>query len=119
MFVFLNVFFKKNNSKEKLGTLEIGKNEPSGQIDGRFFEWRGANGTSDGGKWKWDNHAVYGGSYTMELISNGTNALVVALNNADWGLTEPSEPFFKTGAEGSLAYVPPTGNALSAFWERI
>ena len=120
MFVFLNVFLNKGNKpNEKVGTLEIGKNESSGEIAGRFFEWRGSNGTNDGGIWQWSNHEIYGGSYTMELISNGTKVLVVALNSDDWGLAEPNEPLFKTGAKGSLAYVPPTGKSFSAFWERV
>jgi len=120
MFVFLNVFLNKGNKpKEKVGTLEIGRNESSGEIQGRFFEWHGANGTSDGGIWQWDNHAIYGGKYTMELISNTTKDLVVALSNADWGLAEPNEPLFKNGAKGALSYKPPAGNAFTAFWGKL
>jgi hypothetical protein len=104
-----------NKPKEKVGTLEIGRNASSGKIDGRYFEWRGSNGTSDGGIWQWNNHAIYGGDFTMQLTSNETKALIVALNNLDWGLVEPNELLFKNGAKGSLAYVPPISRSFSAF----
>lgn len=121
MVVFLDVFRKKkDSSKEKLGTLEIGTNKPYGESNGRYFEWRGANGTSDGGIWKWENHPMYLlGDYIMVLISNETKAIVVTLINSDWGLTEPTDPIFKTNAGGTLSYYMPTGNAITASWKRI
>lgn len=116
--VYLNVFrTKKDKSNEKLGTLEIGKNTSSGNSSGRYFEWRGANGTTDGGVWQFQSHpAFYGYDHVMLLTSNITNRNVVTLYNADWGLSEPTDPIFKNGANGKLNYSPADGTSFLAEW---
>lgn len=117
MFVNLNVVHKKD-AAVKLGMLEIGRNEPTGASDGRFFEWRGANGTSDGGFWRWSNAEIYLNIFTMELFSNATKEKVATIENADWGMTEPVEPIFKAGTSGWMIYLPPTGRAFQVLWEK-
>jgi hypothetical protein len=117
--MFVNLNIRRKDSAVKLGMLEIGRNKPSGASDGRFYEWRGANGTSDGGFWRWSNAAIYLNVFTMELFSNATKEKIATVENADWGMSEPVEPIFKVGANGLLIYLPPTGRAFQAFWEKV
>jgi hypothetical protein len=55
----------------------------------------------------------------LELFSNATKEKIATVENTDWGMSEPVEPIFKAGANGSLIYLPPTGRAFQAFWKKV
>lgn len=112
MVVYLNVF-KRDKT---LGTLEIGKNASSGDIAGLYFEWRGQNGTNDGGIWEWapDEYGIA----VMKLTSNQTQNMVVELWASNWkGADPPQEPWFKRDSEGQLWYYLPTSDRILARWK--
>lgn len=108
-----------NFSGKQLGTIEIGRNDPSETSDGRWFEWQGLNGTSDGGTWHWTDHPVYGGSFVMILVSNSNKERVGRVENGDWGKDEPREPLFKPGSSGPFFHFPFGGTVMEALWGKV
>lgn len=106
-------------SGKVLGMLQIGKNDPSATSDGRWFEWQGVNGSSDGGTWHWSNSAFYGDVYTMILISNEKKEKVGHVENGDWQMDEPKEPLFKPDSEGWFFHYVPGWPANKAKWKKV
>ena len=126
MIVFLNVLDRMRDVD--FGTLQVGKNEPSGDSDGRYFEWRGKNGTSDGGTWSFSFYSTdgkWGGGnsphtqWVMVLVSNKTKEVAAEILNSDWGLAEPVAPWFKAGSHDFINQFPPGQPGVGAFWEKM
>jgi hypothetical protein len=117
MVVFIKVW--SDFSGKQLGTLEIGKNEASATSDGRWYEWQGVNGTSDGGTWHWSNSDFYGNEYVMMLVSNVTKITMAHLENKDWGTSEPSEPYFEPKSSGVIAYHTVGAKWMTATWGKV
>jgi hypothetical protein len=55
----------------------------------------------------------------MNLKSNLTNSVIGRVENPDWGMTEPFEPFFKDGAKGRFVHMPPGGFAQEGSWQKL
>jgi hypothetical protein len=119
MFVYLSVRYMNFFGKVTTGTLEIGKNQPSSGSDGQYFEWRGGNGTSDGGTWEWFYDSD--GFVAMKLTSNLTKTIIGSLKENSWHKNPlpPIEPWFKKGSEGFFTYIQPTGKKLYCDWKLI
>lgn len=117
MVVYLKVF--SDFSGKVLGTLQIGRNEPSGTNDGRWFEWQGNNGTSDGGKWHWSNSEFYGNDYVMLLVSNASKTTIAHLENKAWKTDEPKEPLFEPNSSGVISYHTPGAKWMHATWGKV
>ncbi len=116
MFVYLYVRHIDFYGKITAGTLEIARKRFPGQTT-QVFEWRGENGSSDGGTWDW-NHNQYG-FVAMVLTSNNSGGFVGELTAHDhWGKSPlpPLEPWFKYGVRGGFRYVLPTGKELFCEW---
>ena len=114
MAIFLNVFRIIKNSKVKLGTIEVGITKPPLL----YFEWRGTNGTDDGGKCDWvkNDHNFY----VLRLTSNRDGKTVGDISDDSWEPQNiPPEPYFKPGAEGAFWYYGPTQRVLIAKFERM
>ncbi len=119
MFVYLNVTHITLYGKITSGTLEIGKNQPYDSFVGQYFEWRGGNGTSDGGTWEW--YYDKNGFVAMKLTSNLTKKHIGSLMENSWNKNPlpPIEPWFKRGAKGYFTYIQPTGKELICNWTLI
>ncbi len=119
MFVYLNVTYMNLYGKITSGTLEIAKKTFVGGQTTQTFEWRGGNGTSDGGMWEWfyDKN----GFVAMKLTSNLTQKHIGSLKENSWNKNPlpPIEPWFKRGAKGYFTYVQPTGKEFICDWKLI
>ncbi len=117
MFIYLYVTNMDMKGKVIGGTLEIAQKKFSGDQVTQVFEWRGENGTSDGGTWEWSKDSD--GFVAMMLTSNKTGTLIGELISADfWGKAPlpPIEPWFKNGSTGYFTYILPTGKELICQW---
>lgn len=116
MFIYLYVSHMNLSGKTIGGTLEIAQKKFSdGQVT-QVFEWRGENGTSDGGTWEWSKDSD--GLVAMMLTSNKTGTLIGILTSDSWGKAPlpPIEPWFKNGAHGYFVYIQPAGKDFICEW---
>lgn len=119
MFVYLSVRYMSFKGNLTTGVLEISRKKFSNGQTTQTFEWRGGNGTNDGGTWEWFYDSD--GFVAMKLNSNITKTFVGSLKENSWMKSPlpPIEPWFKRGSEGFFTYIQPTGKKFICDWKMI